>query len=102
MKRYSYTKIGKDKDNNRVYKPTLYPVIKIDDRDIFIITRGGGGDRLDLLANKYYSDVSLWWVIAVANDITKATFTVKPGIELRIPSDIPKILSDLEQINKGF
>ena len=100
MKRYAYTQVGKDKDNNRVYKPTLYPKIDIDDKDIFITSRDG--DRLDLLAYKFYKDVSMWWVIAVANDITGATFTVEPGTEIRIPYNTTKILSDLEQLNKGF
>ena len=100
MKRYSYTRVGKDKDNNRVYKSTIYPKIDIEDDDTFIITRDG--ERLDLLAYKYYNDTTLWWVIAVANDIDDAKFSLKSGIELRIPSNITKILSDLEQLNKGF
>jgi hypothetical protein len=58
MKRYSSTQVGNDKDNNRVYQSTLYPKIAIDDSDTFIITRDR--DRLDLLAYKYYKDVTLW------------------------------------------
>ncbi len=100
MQRYKDTQIGIDKDNNRVYKPTFYPKIEILDSDIFIISKDK--DRLDLLANKYYSDPSLWWVIAKANDITLGKFSLNAGLELRIPMNIPKIVSDLEQLNKGF
>jgi len=57
-------------------------------------------DRLDLLANKYYGDRTLWWVIAVANNINDASFYVKEGLQLRIPSNLSQILNDLEKINK--
>jgi hypothetical protein len=55
---------------------------------------------LDLLANKYYGDTSLWWIIAVANNINDASFYVTEGLQLRIPSNVSKILNDLEKINK--
>ena len=57
-------------------------------------------DKWDLLANKYYGDRSLWWVIAVANNINDASFYVKEGLQLRIPSNLSQILNDLEKINK--
>ena len=60
------------------------------------------GDRLDLLANQFYNDVKLWWIIATANRniIRKDSYSLKPGLEIRIPFNINKILSDFEQINK--
>jgi phage tail protein X len=65
---------------------------------MYIISEAG--DRLDLLAYKYYGDQTLWWVIATANNINDATFYVQEGIQLRIPSDINAILTDLQKINK--
>jgi nucleoid-associated protein YgaU len=65
---------------------------------MYIISEAG--DRLDLLAHKYYGDQTLWWVIATANNINDATFYVEEGIQLRIPSDINAILTDLQKINK--
>ena len=44
------------------------------------------GERIDLIANKYYNDSVLWWVVAVANDIELPPFGVNPGQRLRIPS----------------
>jgi hypothetical protein len=44
------------------------------------------GDRLDLLANEYYQDPSMWWVIALKNDMTEIDLSMKEGIILRIPS----------------
>ena len=66
--------------------------------DLYIISEKG--DRLDLLANKYYGDQTMWWIIATANNINDATFYVEPGIQLRIPTDTAKVLSDLQNINK--
>jgi len=98
-RRYIYTNAIKDKDTGkRYYQSTIYPKIKATDNDLYIISEDG--DRLDLLANKYYNDKNLWWVIAVANNINDGTFYVEAGRQLRVPSDITTILNDLSKINK--
>ena len=43
--------------------------------------------RLDIIANIYYNDASLWWVIALANELVDPMI-IKPGSVLRIPSII--------------
>lgn len=100
--RYRETKVRKfseeDNDNRRVFESTLYPKILIDSSDIFITSNSG--DRLDLLADTFYNDVSLWWIIAQANGIGKGTLNIKPGLQLRIPRNIALIMADLETINK--
>jgi hypothetical protein len=68
----------------RVYDSVLLPNIDATDRDIVVITVQG--DRLDLLANEYYQDPSMWWVIALKNDMTEVDISMKEGIVLRIPS----------------
>lgn len=45
-----------------------------------------GGDRIDLLAFKFYGSASLWWVIAVANDMELVPTAFNVGDVLRIPS----------------
>ena len=45
-----------------------------------------GGDRIDNLANRFYGDPVLWWVIAVANDIELPPFGLHPGARIRVPS----------------
>jgi len=57
-------------------------------------------DGLDILASKYYNDQSLWWIIAVANNLNDASLSIEPGIQMRIPSNVSQILNDLEKINK--
>lgn len=42
--------------------------------------------RLDLVAEKYYSDPLLWWVIADVNGISDPITDMFSGQELRIPS----------------
>jgi nucleoid-associated protein YgaU len=97
--RYTYSEVLKTKETNKQYlESTIYPKVKAKDTDMYIISEAG--DRLDLLAHKYYGDQTLWWVIATANNINDATFYVEEGIQLRIPSDINAILTDLQKINK--
>lgn len=97
--RYTYSEVLKTKETKKEYlESTLYPIVKPNDGDTYIISEAG--DRLDLLAHKYYGDQSLWWIIATANNINDATFYVEVGKQLRIPYDTNKILSDLRKINK--
>ena len=97
--RYSYTNTIKDIDTKKNYmESTIYPKIKPSDNDYYIITEQG--DRFDLLAFKYYGDVSMWWFIAVENNINDASFFVEPGIQLRIPANTNEIMNDLYKINK--
>jgi hypothetical protein len=97
--RYTYSEVLKTKETKKEYlESTLYPIVKANDNDTYIISEAG--DRLDLLAHKYYGDQSLWWIIATANNINDATFYVEVGKQLRIPFDTNKVLNDLRKINK--
>jgi hypothetical protein len=97
--RYLYTKTKRDSDTNRdYYESTIYPRIKAADTDIYVITEGG--DRLDLLAKKYYNNPTMWWIIASANNLNDANFFVPEGIQLRIPNTIQRVVADLQKINK--
>jgi hypothetical protein len=42
---------------------------------------------LGQLANKFYGDSTLWWIIASANGLGKGTIVVPRNSKLRIPSD---------------
>ena len=97
--RYAYSRVIQSKNTKKQYlESTIYPKIKPTDNDFYIISQAG--DRLDLLADKYYNDKTKWWIIATANNINDATFYVEPGIQLRIPSDISAIMGNLEKLNK--
>ena len=45
-------------------------------------------DRLDRLAQKYYGDQLLWWVIAVRNNIDLADAELNPGGHIVIPDPV--------------
>ena len=95
--RYANTPLKKNKDGKRVFKPTMYPKIPIKDSDIFIYPKFG--DRLDNLAHKYYGDVSLWWIIAKANNLDKAEIGLNVEKQIRIPTDIQPILNKLRAMS---
>ncbi len=96
--RYQYAKTRTEKDTKIKYiESVIYPKIAPTDNDLYIIS--DSADRLDLLANKYYGDKNLWWVIAVANNLNDASLYIGDGIQLRIPSNLSEILNNLEKIN---
>jgi len=95
--RYTHTSIKKNKDGKRVFKPTIYPKIPIKDSDIFIYPKFG--DRLDNLAHKYYDDVSLWWIIAKANNLDEAHIGLEVDKQIRIPMDTQPILNKLKEMS---
>ena len=95
--RYTYTKTKRNKEGKRVFKPTMYPRIPIRDSDIFIYPKFG--DRLDILAQKYYDDVSLWWIIAKANNLDAAHIGLEVDKQIRIPINIQPILIKLKEMS---
>jgi|TARA_R110000737_G_scaffold229746_2_gene243318 phage tail protein X len=98
MSRYESSKILKSKDNNRIYKSNIFPKIERSVSDIYIITRSG--DRLDLLASKYYGDQTLWWIIAIANNLGRSGLIVPPAKQIRIPTDVASILNDYQELQE--
>lgn len=91
--------VNLDIDNKKRYYPTILDItIDIKNDDIYVITTYG--DRLDLLAYQYYSDETLWWIIAAANPtLRKDSFFLEPGIQLRIPRNYQNIVSQYYEYN---
>ena len=98
--RYKDTSIRIDENKNRYYTNTQYPEIPANINDNYVLTQVG--DRLDTLANNFYEDTSLWWVIARANPdkIRRDGLLLKPGLQIRIPSDVENILTQFANLNK--
>lgn len=97
MKRYSNITISRRFDGKRVYKTTQYPNIPLSDTDVIIISNEG--DYLDTLSYKYYGDPTLWWVIAIVNNLGKGRLSVEPGLTLRIPVNINEIIDQFNRLN---
>jgi hypothetical protein len=107
MNRYNNipTKLGSNpnttpQDNIPRYVTTKYPNIPVSFQDIYVYT--GIGDRYDLLAQVYYNDSSLWWVISRANyNLSKDSIIPPIGSQIRIPNPnrIQSIISNYESLN---
>lgn len=99
MGRYSRIPISKTDTGTRLYKTVKYPDIPRRENDLYVITTEG--DRYDILANQYYQDDSLWWVISSANgSLTQNSLFPPIGIQLRIPGDLDSILQSYNLLNR--
>ena len=85
--------------NNKPFKGTTkYPDIPLSFDDIYVYT--DEGDRFDILAQNYYGDSTLWWVISTGNPQLNQMSMFPPlGIQIRIPSDLQVIDAMLEKRN---
>jgi len=79
------------------YLPNRYPSLAPRNDDYYIIARAE--DRLDLIAQDFYDDSTLWWVVAMANDVPGDSMFVTPGFQLRIPGNASNALSVYENEN---
>jgi hypothetical protein len=82
------------------YQTNVYPEVQPLNSDYYVITTVN--DRLDLIAQDFYQDSSLWWVIASANALPGDSIYPPIGIQLRIPSSLPTILNNYNSVNNGF
>lgn len=99
MDRYQKIKTLTGPKGQSYYKNAFYPVIPFSSQDIYVIT--GVGDRFDILAEQYYGDSTLWWVISCANDFLPQNSLIPPvGTQIRIPININTIISTFNQLNK--
>ena len=101
MNRYRTIPIISTPENpKRRYATVKYPEILFDLTDIFVYT--GRGDRYDLLADTYYEDSTLWWVISKANyNLSQDSLIPPVGAQIRIPgsSRIAAIVAEFENLN---
>ena len=75
-----------------VYDSLLLPYIELTDSDILIVTEEE--DRLDLLANQFYGNAELWWVIATYNNLT--------DIDTKLDFDFAEFLKNNEKFEKSI
>jgi len=101
MNRYRDTPIRKDSDIKkgvRYYTNVFYPEIPLSENDIYVYTTQG--DRLDLLAQQYYGDSTLYWIIGAANDsLPQNSLFLPPGSQIRIPQNTAEIITAYNFLN---
>ena len=99
MRRYSPISTKPTLTGKTIYNTVRYPEIPRSPSDIYVYT--SIGDRFDTLAEQYYDDSSLWWVISTANaEYTQNSLFPPTGIQLRIPGNLSSILSAYSALNQ--
>jgi len=98
MNRYQF--IPKRKSNKKEYYANAkYPIVPLQNTDIYVITNKT--DRFDTLANQFYGDKSLWWVISLANQSLKQNSLFIPaGSQIRIPINPTSIVNEYNNDNQ--
>lgn len=83
----------------RPFKGTvIYPDIPLSFDDIYVFT--DEGDRFDILAETYYKDSNLWWVISIANpQFSQDSMTPDIGVQIRIPGNVGAIVNQYNLLN---
>jgi phage tail protein X len=98
MSRYQTSSNLKTAGGKRYKGTTKYPTIPLSFEDIYVYSTQG--DRFDILAQQYYGDSSLWWIISSANsDLSQNSYYIPEGNQVRIPQNITQILSLFDNLN---
>jgi phage tail protein X len=106
MNRYqSVPKIVNDKKPG--YRTTRYPEVPLSDNDTYVYTTQG--DRFDVLAQQYYGDQTLWWIISIANtavagtslpsDLPQDSLVIPQAMQIRIPANYVDVLNSYKILN---
>tara|TARA_B100000497_G_scaffold83958_1_gene93582 strand:+ start:176 stop:496 length:321 start_codon:yes stop_codon:yes gene_type:complete len=106
MNRYSNVKEIRNENEfvgtlgTRYYTNNTYPEVLPNENDIWVETEFG--DRLDSLAFQFYQDVTLYWVISIANPnkINMGSLFLDPGTQIRIPTNVVKIVDSYNILNR--
>lgn len=99
MSRYSNTS-DITLDGTSAKGSTVYNISPESTEDYYVISTLG--DRFDILANEYYKDSSLWYILAAANpSVRRDSIFIEPGNQIRIPLPLSKVLAKLRSDNKN-
>ena len=99
MSRYNNTKKFKKPRGRIYYGSTKYISPPLSTDDLYVITQEG--DSFDSLAQQYYGDSSLWWIISIANNnLTQNSLTPAIGSQIRIPSNPAPIQAEFDILNR--
>jgi len=94
-----YQNIGVIKVNNKsIFKTIRFPDIILDENDIYVTSVIG--DRYDLLADDYYQDNTLYWIISKANShLPQNSLLIPEGEQVRIPANVADIINKYKALN---
>ena len=88
-------------ENGTQYRSsTVYKAPLESTEDYYVIS--SIGDRFDILAQEYYRDSKLWYIIASANPtVRRDTLSIEPGVQIRIPLPLSRVLAELNAENSN-
>jgi phage tail protein X len=106
MNRYADVKLFRTLNSNLrneglTYRNSArYPIAPQQENDIYAITEWG--DRFESLAFQFYGDVTLWWIIAIANPniVDFSSIFLPIGSQIRIPQNISPIIDSYNELNR--
>lgn len=94
MDRYTSTNIT-SYEGKQGYQTTIYPEIPLSAGDFYVYTTIG--DRFDVLAQQFYGDSSLWWIIVRGNaGIAGDSLACPAGVQIRIPANPTTVIAALK------
>lgn len=99
MNRYKTIDNKFTEEGKKYISNPIYPNIPPTSDDSYVMTTDG--DRYDTLAKEFYNDITLWWVIASANKFNNASLALEPGIQLRVPADPEKAVTEFIELNNN-
>ncbi len=100
MDRYKDTVEFIKHNGKRRYESMYYPKFEYKSTDIYFISKQF--DRMDLLAQEYYNDPTLWWVIQRANNLAGGTLQIQPGLQIRVPFPLDAFTTQNKLIETQF
>lgn len=98
MNRYKTVRRITSDENTRYISNPIYPDVPLDENDTYLIATDG--DRYDILANAFYGDETLWWIIAAANSSNRDSMFITPGKQLRIPANSSLVVERFRELNR--
>lgn len=98
--RYKNITVTQTQEGRPYRRSVIYPDIEISDQDIYVIATEG--DRYDTLAQTYYGDSTLWWIISTANSSSnRASLIPNLGIQIRIPYNKQEAINQFNSLNSN-
>lgn len=85
-------------DGKKQFTSLIMPSFSESSDDIVISINGA--TRLDQLAQQFFDDPTLWWVLAVYNNLGEPSLYVKDQNYLRIPADIQSVFEKINRVNR--
>lgn len=97
MSRTRFSKTKRRVDNKQQYESLVIP--SFEERSDDIVIEVNDYTRLDVLANDFFNDSTLWWVLASYNNMNGSSLYTTGKKYLRIPSDIQIVFNKIKELN---